>query len=373
MDRKVLWAVAVLILHFAPSEAIIGGEDVERNEFPWHVLLEMEGESGKVYCSGSLIELDLVLTTATCVMNSSNINVIAGSPYFSFSQPDENRQTLNSEEIILHESFNASGNQNDIAIIRLSQKFTKTDSVSTINLPPVDYDPELSGNGTIAGWGRKNVTIDKISEYLLKSTVSIRSAPFCPMVGITVPSGQFCTFGKVGGYIGDEGGALICREFPNAICGVLSSVVFDPKNTGNRSADVVGALIEVSRYAEWINVHIITDPPSSSTTSKSTTPNLSTNPTKITTQAPTRTTTRFSGGFPSKSGKHGIPIVYPIILLILGVLIILVSLVLLYRLCSLRRHARLRESVVDFTPEFDVKPYTISGGDRATFVDEIDA
>ncbi|ODM93409.1 Granzyme-like protein 1 [Orchesella cincta] len=355
MMQKNLLAAIICIACFFPAEAILGGENAIKNEFPWQVLLEMKDSIGDTeYCSGSLIALDLVLTSAGCVVTkSSNITVIAGSLYLS--KDEETKQYRSSENVIMHELYNTSGKHNDIALIRLQQKFTESAAIKTINLPPRDYDPELSKYGTIAGWGLLNITTEEMPEQLQKSNLSIIGAGYCKATGASLPPGQFCTTGQKGGYKGDEGGPLICDQFPKAVCGIFSHAIFDPKNTGNRNADVVGGYLEVSRYVDWIEDHMTTNP---------TTPRSQTTTTQNVTNFPTANPIESTpGGTTVKSplSDTSLAVLY-VTFSVVGVVLASIVAVLLYQKCYHKRHTRLRESIVSLPNEYHGKPFTISNG-----------
>ena len=46
---------------------IVGGEDAKKNEFPWQVALSMSSSAGSLFCGGSLLSSNTVLTAAHCI------------------------------------------------------------------------------------------------------------------------------------------------------------------------------------------------------------------------------------------------------------------------------------------------------------------
>ncbi|ODM93408.1 Granzyme H [Orchesella cincta] len=282
---------AAYALPYSNSEIlIIGGENAEKNEFPWLVHFEVSTEDGQSrFCSGSLIDLDHVLTSASCVIGAENpITVTAGD--HTLNENDETEQEVTSEEIIIHDDFN-SGNklENDIALIRLSSSLEVSDAVQPIGLASSSFDPESAGHGIAAGWGEvstSNETEGQLSQVLQKAEVTIHNQFSCKTIpGSNFPAKQFCTFdNNKGGYLGDIGGPLICND--DFICGVLStSIIF------NNRTSVAGGYVEVSLYLDWIEANTgIIIPTTERTTTRSTTPTTTT-PTTTTQTTPEPSTT----------------------------------------------------------------------------------
>ena len=51
-----------------PGNRIVGGEEADRNEYPWQVMMRIKkGDLDLQFCGGSLISPDTVLTAAHCV------------------------------------------------------------------------------------------------------------------------------------------------------------------------------------------------------------------------------------------------------------------------------------------------------------------
>ncbi|CAL8132654.1 unnamed protein product [Orchesella dallaii] len=235
---------------------IVGGRDAEKNEFPWLVRFAVVPASGESrFCSGSLIELNLVLTSASCVMeNSRPITVVAGDHLLL--EDDGTEQSVASQEVILHESFNSSGKlDNDIALIRLASSLTASAAIQTILLPNATADPEDSGYAFIAGWGETSAADEQEGTLspVLRTTeviVSTDNAICGALHGVELPQDQFCTFGS-GGAKGDRGAPLICHNTRNITCGVLSNTWVD--QGGFRTN--IGGWVKVNEYLEWIEQH----------------------------------------------------------------------------------------------------------------------
>ncbi|CAL8132660.1 unnamed protein product [Orchesella dallaii] len=251
MNTILILALTALLTFINTTEAIIGGQNAEKNQFPWHVRFNVTGlENRASFCSGSLIDLDLVLTSASCVVDQNRpITIVAGDHLIL--ENDGTEQTGTSQNIFVHEEFNRTSKQHDIALIRLASKFEDTTAVKPIGLPPQDLYPEYQGDGIAAGWGETVVSeeVGNLSSVLLKTNVIVGDRTVCKALASQLPDEQFCSMGEKGGYRGDFGGPLLCGNETNGVCGILSAMTNGSINTLYRG------YVEVSRYLEWIEEH----------------------------------------------------------------------------------------------------------------------
>ncbi|ODM93411.1 Trypsin [Orchesella cincta] len=255
MIRK-LCLIAVCVALFNKSEAIIGGEDATKNEFPWLVRFAV----GQNFCSGALIDMDLVLTSASCVRYyTESVEVVAGD--HSLLQDDGTEQTLLSHYPIIHEDFNKNGNlENDIALIRLFSAFQQTSNIRTIQLPISNPHQADAGRAVLAGWGETTIAAGDsgklrffpgLSPVLQKTNLGYTNASYCAEnFDVTLPASQFCTHGN-GGAPMDKGGPLLCDDQPNQVCGILSNVWL----SHSEHDTTVGSYVQVRDYIGWISVN----------------------------------------------------------------------------------------------------------------------
>ena len=103
---------------------IVGGKHVERNEFPWHVLLTMPGYIAP--CGGSILTTDKILTAAHCTVlaHAKNITVWTRDHDFTKKDGEESHAVCNKTE---HPEFGKIKYDKDIAVLHLCQplKFSK--------------------------------------------------------------------------------------------------------------------------------------------------------------------------------------------------------------------------------------------------------
>ena len=175
----------------------------------------------------------------------------------NFSNPNERTKKFDIEKMWIHEEYERRYHQNDIALLRLSEKSTFT----PICLPSIYELFDHDDKGIVAGWGQ---TKDKdVSDVLQKVTLDIwKNSECAESIMSYYPDGSnatnlICGFKPGhGSCSGDSGGALICRSarpylgrthFALEACGVVSRSpkcghVFTP-----------GVYTRVSEYIPWIN------------------------------------------------------------------------------------------------------------------------
>ena len=103
---------------------ILGGKHVQRNEFPWHVLLTWPGSIAP--CGGSILTTDKILTAAHCTVkaHAKSITVWTGLHDYTKKNEGMKHSVCNKTE---HPEFGKIKRDKDIAILHLCQplKFSK--------------------------------------------------------------------------------------------------------------------------------------------------------------------------------------------------------------------------------------------------------
>ncbi|RNA41908.1 chymotrypsin B-like, partial [Brachionus plicatilis] len=100
------------------SSKIINGE--EASVWPWMVSLQSVSQN-RHFCGGSLIFSQFVLTAAHCV-TSSSFYIKAGTNNLN----EANITTYQVSRVTIHENYNSTSLDNDIALIKLTEEITES-------------------------------------------------------------------------------------------------------------------------------------------------------------------------------------------------------------------------------------------------------
>ncbi|KAK7190370.1 hypothetical protein DPSP01_011551 [Paraphaeosphaeria sporulosa] len=198
------------------SVQIVGGSAATAGQFPYIVSIQV---SGSHYCGGSLLNANTVITAAHCATRSaSSYTIRAGTLTWA-----SGGVTSRVSQVIVNPAY--SGNNNDIAIFKLSTSIPTSSTISYISLPSAGSDPAAGSSSTVAGWGA--TTQGGSSPAALRYvTVPIVARSTCQSQYGTssITSNMVCAAEAAGGKDscqGDSGGPLITTGTKTLI-GVVS-------------------------------------------------------------------------------------------------------------------------------------------------------
>lgn len=242
-----------------PSGKIIQGTPAELGQFPYQVRITMYGLSIVLgWCGGSIISEKWVVTAAHCVRDATlPIKFIlylveAGSLH---AGKPEKKTWLPGSNAFFADGYNSTTLMNDIALLKLRQPFTFSETINKIDLPPSDIDcgDQTNVDLTVSGFGATSNNGDA-SDILLYAILNIISFSLCQekYVGDTIPTTSFCAedpgpLPKSSVCSGDSGGpATILYDGEPILCGVVS---YGHNNGCDTTAQ---GFTNVSKFLAWI-------------------------------------------------------------------------------------------------------------------------
>ncbi|XP_035790730.1 serine protease grass-like [Anopheles albimanus] len=255
-------------------QKVAWGNTTDPFEYPWMVVLRYERQGQfEDQCGGSLINNRYVLTAAHCVETGNGWNLISvrlgehdkSKPIDCIVYSDGAKSCANPpivlgiESTVVYPEYNIPFARHDIALIRMPQEITYSDSIQPICLPTREDVRKLPlPRFIVAGWGKTENQTD--SDVLMQATLD--SVPVSECRGLLErinakidlsEEHQMCAGGKnrIDSCKGDSGGplgfsvGLIGARFVEF--GIVSTGI---PSCGERS--VPGIYTRVAPYMDWI-------------------------------------------------------------------------------------------------------------------------
>lgn len=232
-----------------PGTKIIGGSKASQGDFPYQVSIRHSGWELGHFCGGSILDEEHVLTAAHCLhgQNPWDIKIIAGDVLLDRTSCTSVKRSVSA--IFVHERYNYSTLQNDLALIRVSKPFP-TDSSFIKAITLTSTTPEEGTPCNVTGWGISSNESSDLPNNLQFVEIPLISTENCSNSENKYPirDGMICAGCREGGKDscqGDSGGPLQCNGL---LVGVVSWGI------GCAAPSKPGVYTEVASYAEWINV-----------------------------------------------------------------------------------------------------------------------
>lgn len=273
MQKKIILifipALALFIVSFCVSSAslitqstpkIIGGKAARPDSWPWMIGLVYKNSSPTrgLFCGGSLIAKDWVLTAAHCVLHESHQTF---DIFLNHSQLNsQSAERIAVDRIIIHPLYNDTQLTHDIALVKLT---TPSEITPVILLPPFTSQDKIVGKPAIAlGWGTTSTTFDLPPLDLQQVRLPLIDNPRCAASikgnpeGKHITEGMLCAGNGLGHKdtcTGDSGGPL---------------VLFDSESQSWRQAGITswgfgcaeinsyGVYTRLSYYTNFISEHL---------------------------------------------------------------------------------------------------------------------
>ncbi|KAK2713059.1 brachyurin-like [Artemia franciscana] len=228
---------------------IVGGQEVVPHSWPWQVGVYIDG---MYFCGGSLISDTTVLTAAHCTDGASFFRVVLGAHEINNGN-EAGRIEVTTSDFKQHNRYNSFLISNDIAVIRLPEPVTFTETISPVCLPTSDDvgNTFVGEMVTPTGWGRPSDSTNSISPVLREVDAPVMTNADCDAVYGIVTDSQICidTTGGKSTCNGDSGGPLnyLMADGTYKTLGITSF-----GSSAGCEKDYPAAFVRVTAYLDWI-------------------------------------------------------------------------------------------------------------------------
>uniref|UniRef100_A0A8B9W635 Complement factor I n=1 Tax=Bos mutus grunniens TaxID=30521 RepID=A0A8B9W635_BOSMU len=233
---------------------VVGGKPAKMGEFPWQMAIK---EGDKIHCGGIYIGGCWILTAAHCVRISRMHRYQIWTSFTDWLRPGFQTVVHSVNRIIIHENYNGTTYQNDIALIEMKKRPNEKECVLSKSIPAcVPWSPYLfqpNDKCIVSGWGREK---DNQKVYSLRwGEVHLinNCSEFYP--GRYFEKEMQCAGtddGSIDACKGDSGGPLVCQDVNNVT--YVWGVVSWGENCGK--SEFPGVYTKVANYFDWISQHV---------------------------------------------------------------------------------------------------------------------
>lgn len=130
--------------------------------------------SGRHFCGGTIIDRYTILTAAHCIREGRPVGVRVGTTLHRAGGA-----TRNVARIVVHEGFNRTTLDYDIALVILQLPLLYSQTVSPASLPQFAYDLANNASVWVSGWGTRQIQNETLPEHLQAVEVQVVDHEIC--------------------------------------------------------------------------------------------------------------------------------------------------------------------------------------------------
>ncbi|KAF4092944.1 hypothetical protein AMELA_G00025950 [Ameiurus melas] len=237
---------------------IVGGENAVAGSWPWQVSFQ---RSGSHFCGGSLINQNWVLSAAHCFQSYAADSITIWLGMQSLEGSNAYKQKSSTSNIIIHQGYDHTTNDNDIALVQLSSSVNLNDYVMPVCLAASSSSFPGGTNAWVTGWGSIGSMNLPSPQTLQEVEVPIVSNSDCANGYGTgsITDNMMCAGLAQGGKDscqGDSGGPLVVK-----VNGAWVQAGIVSFGNGCALPNFPGVYTRVSQYQGWINSMISSNQP----------------------------------------------------------------------------------------------------------------
>ncbi|KAF5922643.1 hypothetical protein HPG69_009934 [Diceros bicornis minor] len=234
---------------------LVNGQLTGWGDSPWQVIL-LDSKK-KLACGAVLIHTSWVLTAAHCMEDSKKLFVRLGE--YDLRRREKWEVDLDIKEVLVHPNYSKSTSDNDIALLRLAQPATLSQTIVPICLPDSGLSErqltQVGQETVVTGWGYRSEI--KRNRTFVLNFIKVPVVPHseCVRTMHNVVSENMLCAGILGdprdACEGDSGGPMVAF-----FRGTWFLVGLVSWGEGCGRLHNYGVYTKVSRYLDWIHGHI---------------------------------------------------------------------------------------------------------------------